>query len=401
MSNHGGRWTTLGEVAKWGSGGTPSAGDASFYGGDIPWAVIGDLNDGKVTSTSKSITQKGLENSSAKLVPEGAILIAMYGSIGKLGIASLPMATNQAIAFAIPDINVVDRDYLFWLLMYERPQFVNEGKGATQQNISQTLLKSWRIFLPPIDEQHEAVERIESAIAKTESISNHLSDVSRRTRLLRRATLLEAHNSSSDAADYRVLSLRSLGTWVGGSTPSKSKSEYWVGGSIPWVTSKDVKSEFIHGSMVRVSERAIGSSLLKVQPAGSVVLVARSGILEHTLPIAQAKVDFTLNQDLKACVPSEDIDSEWLLRVLQAHEKDLLQRYRKAGTTVANLNIDDFLEHKVAVPPLAIQRKICEGISRKMELIDGIVVQTALRLAEMKTLRRTVMHQAFGEREAS
>jgi type I restriction enzyme S subunit len=169
LNNSQGDWTTLGEIAQWGSGGTPSAGDASFYGGEIPWAVIGDLDDGAVTSTTKTITQKGLDNSSAKLVPEGAVLIAMYGSIGKLGIATMPMATNQAIAFAIPNPALVDRDYLFWLLMQERPKFVKEGKGATQQNISQTLLKAWKVFLPPIGKQLEVVERIEAALAKLEA----------------------------------------------------------------------------------------------------------------------------------------------------------------------------------------------------------------------------------------
>ncbi len=94
---------TLGEVATWGSGGTPQAGNSRFYGGQIPWAIIGDLTDSDVFTTEKHITEEGLANSSAKLVPVGAILIAMYGSIGKMGIAKVPMATNQAIAFALPN----------------------------------------------------------------------------------------------------------------------------------------------------------------------------------------------------------------------------------------------------------------------------------------------------------
>ena len=85
------RRKTLSEVASWGSGGTPAAGNKQFYGGDIPWAVIGDLSDGLVTKTAKSITQLGLDCSSAKRVPEGAVLVAMYGSIGKLGIAGIPL----------------------------------------------------------------------------------------------------------------------------------------------------------------------------------------------------------------------------------------------------------------------------------------------------------------------
>ena len=78
------RWVKLGDVCEMGSGGTPNRGTAAYFGGDIPWVIIGDLNDGIVTHTRQTITDLGLANSSAKLVPAGAILVAMYGSIGKL-----------------------------------------------------------------------------------------------------------------------------------------------------------------------------------------------------------------------------------------------------------------------------------------------------------------------------
>ena len=70
---------TLGDVGEWGSGGTPLKAHSDYYGGDTPWLVIGDLNEGVVTSAETTITSKGLENSSAKLVPVGTVLIAMYG----------------------------------------------------------------------------------------------------------------------------------------------------------------------------------------------------------------------------------------------------------------------------------------------------------------------------------
>ena len=88
--------STLGAIASWSSGGTPRSGIDAYYGGQIPWAVIGDLNDAVVTGTMSSITEQGLANSSARIVADGTVLVAMYGSIGKLGIAGMPMATNQA-----------------------------------------------------------------------------------------------------------------------------------------------------------------------------------------------------------------------------------------------------------------------------------------------------------------
>ncbi|MCA3026696.1 MAG: restriction endonuclease subunit S [Rhodocyclaceae bacterium] len=100
--------TTLGELSDWGSGGTPSRGNPAYFGGAIPWVTISDLNDAIVTDTFASITDAGIENSAAKLAPVGSILLALYGSIGKLGIAGVPLATNQAIAYSLPNESAFD-----------------------------------------------------------------------------------------------------------------------------------------------------------------------------------------------------------------------------------------------------------------------------------------------------
>ncbi len=151
--------TTLGEAFKWGSGGTPKSGNVSFYGGDIPWLVIGDLRDGMVLSSQSTITEAGLRNSSAKWVEPGSVLLAMYGSIGKLGIAGTRLTTNQAIAFTKP--NPVETKYLFYYLLSERRNLCSLGIGATQSNISQTTIKSYPFPMAPLPEQRRIVAEIE------------------------------------------------------------------------------------------------------------------------------------------------------------------------------------------------------------------------------------------------
>lgn len=183
-------WSSLElkDVAKWGSGGTPKSGNSLYYGGDIPWAVIGDLNDGVVSSTAMTITQAGLENSSAKLVPEGTILLAMYGSIGKLGITGCSMATNQAIAFAQPFSDVIELKYLFFYLLSQRQEFLKSGKGATQQNISQTLLKPWPIPVAPLREQAEVVLILEAQFSRIEVVASSIG-MSQQLETLKRSLL--------------------------------------------------------------------------------------------------------------------------------------------------------------------------------------------------------------------
>src|SRR6185437_6965557 len=107
----------LGELGFWGSGGTPLASRADYYGGEIPWITIEDLNDGVVTKSIRTISQLGLENSSTRLIPAETLLIAMYGSIGKLGISGMSCTTNQAIAFCKCDPKRVEARFLFYLLL--------------------------------------------------------------------------------------------------------------------------------------------------------------------------------------------------------------------------------------------------------------------------------------------
>ena len=137
------------EVVTWGSGGTPKATESQYYdNGDIPWLIIGDLNDGVVTESQSKITELGLKNSSAKIIPAGTLLVAMYGSIGKLGITGIECCTNQAIAFA-KELRGVSTKYMFYYMAMMKSKLISMGKGGTQNNISQTILKSLNVIVPP------------------------------------------------------------------------------------------------------------------------------------------------------------------------------------------------------------------------------------------------------------
>ena len=159
------RLKTLADVADWTSGGTPSSKDSTLYGGDIPWIVIGDLTEDVVLETEKRITQKGLDSSSAKKLPVGTVMVAMYGaSIGRTGIMGKEMTTNQAIACGIPKDEEILGQYLLYFLQSQKNEFIAAGKGGAQPNISQGVVKSWQIPLPPKDEQLQIINEIDAQL---------------------------------------------------------------------------------------------------------------------------------------------------------------------------------------------------------------------------------------------
>jgi len=179
--------TTLGTMFKWGSGGTPRKGTPSYYDGDVPWAIIGDLSDGPIGKTTSTITELGLEDSSAKWVEPDSVLVAMYGSIGKLGVSTIRLATNQAIAFTQPD--PIPAKYLFYYLMRERHSLIGQGKGGTQSNISQTVLKAYPFIMAPLNEQHRIVEAIESHLTRLDAAVASLKRVQQNLKRYRASVL--------------------------------------------------------------------------------------------------------------------------------------------------------------------------------------------------------------------
>jgi type I restriction enzyme S subunit len=179
----------LGDLGEWGSGGTPLSSESRYYDGNIPWLIIGDLNDGVVTSSMKTITEEGLVNSSARMLPKGVLLIAMYGSIGKLGITDIECATNQAIAFCKPDPKKADLRYLFHAFMGLRPKFLSRGQGLAQKNISQRILRAWEIGLPPLAEQKRIVAKVDELMALCDRLEVQQQEREQQHTALSRASL--------------------------------------------------------------------------------------------------------------------------------------------------------------------------------------------------------------------
>ena len=164
------KWVRLGEIGDWGSGATPSRTNADFYGGDIPWLKTGDLTDGYIYNVPEYITKFALEKTSVRLNPKGSILIAMYGAtIGKLGILTKAMTTNQACCACIVFPNFYNL-YLFYFLLANRNSFIKQGEGGAQPNISKDKIINTLIPLPPLAEQKRIVEKIEEFLPLCEKL---------------------------------------------------------------------------------------------------------------------------------------------------------------------------------------------------------------------------------------
>jgi type I restriction enzyme S subunit len=197
-----------------------------------------------------------------------------------------------------------------------------------------------------------------------------------------------------------------VGTFRGGGTPSKSKPEYW-NGTTPWVSPKDMKSLEIQDTQDHVSFLGIDNSSAKLIPSGAVLVVFRSGILAHSLPVAIAKRELTVNQDLKAIVLRENFDPYYITFAILAKSDVILSRCTKKGATVHSLEYQRFRSEKLPIPypkdptrSLAEQRRI---VARIEELFARIEEAQRLRAATDQDANRfldAASAEVFSQSEA-
>lgn len=190
-------------------------------------------------------------------------------------------------------------------------------------------------------------------------------------------------------ASWDVRRLAWLGKWIGGGTPSKSDPAYWDG-EIPWVSPKDMKGRVLKDTADHVSVAGVQQSSTRVVPAESVLIVTRSGILRHSLPVGIISRPMAFNQDIKALQPSSGIDASFVAYWIEANQPALLSLWRKEGTTVQSLETDLIRETPIPLPPYDQQRGITSFLDRETARI-GTLIEKKRRLLNLLEEKRTAL----------
>ena len=444
--------TTLGEAFQWRSGGTPRKTNPEYYGGEILWAVIGDLNDGLIGDTQNTITELALQESSAQLVPIGAVLLAMYGSIGKLGISAIELATNQAIAFT--ESGLISNKYLFYSLLASRNALITLGKGDTQSNISQAVIKGFPFLLAPLPEQRRIVAEIEKQFTRLDASVAALRRTQANLRRYRASVLraacsgelvpTEAELARAEGREYepasvlleRILAERREHWETQGKRHGKYKEpaaldtsdlpplpEAWA-----WATLGQIGG--LKGGVTKGQRHKEGQPLVEV-PYLRVANVQR-GYLDlsviKTIPVPQGTVDelrlvkgdilfneggdrdklgrgWIWNDEKDDCIHQNHVFRVRLLKEGGRPEliswwgnsfgKDYFQRTGKQTTNLASINLSVLTGFPVPVPPIAEQHRIVAEVERRLSVIQHTETAVDASLQRAERLRQSILKRAF------
>lgn len=169
-------YVRLNDLGEWGAGATPLRGRGDYYGGDIPWFKSGELVDDYISESEEHVTEQALRDTSLRYNKPGDVLIAMYGAtIGKTSILEVAATTNQAVCACTP-FPGFDNVFLLTLLKAFKNRFVGMGAGGAQPNISREKIIATVIALPPTNEQHRIVAKVDELMALCDALKARLVD---------------------------------------------------------------------------------------------------------------------------------------------------------------------------------------------------------------------------------
>lgn len=195
-------------------------------------------------------------------------------------------------------------------------------------------------------------------------------------------------------AHWQLLRLGDIASFAGGATPSRDVPDYW-NGDIPWVTAKDMKVERLASAEESITELGLQSCATRIVPPGALLMVVRSGILRHTIPVALTDVPIALNQDMKALRPAPDkVEARFLLRWIQGFNDVLLQAWGKQGATVESLELELLKRTVLPLPPIPEQVAITSFLDRETAKIDALIAEQERLVALLQEKRQAVISHA-------
>lgn len=366
---------------------------------------ITDIGNGEINEESAPYCKISDEVLNKYKIRKNDILIARMGSVGENGFAK----RNMDAVFASYLIRIKPKIVPFYIKYYFQSsyywfQVTDKSQGTTRMNMNANVLRNIYIPLPPLPEQQRIVGQVESLFAKLDEVKEKVQEVLAGYELKKVSILQKAisgkltqgwrEKNGLSKINWKVISLKECGTWFGGGTPTTSNNAYWDGGTIPWITSKDMKGRLIEDSLLHITQEGVNNSSAQYCDKPAVLFVMRSGILRRVLPVCMVKVPFTVNQDLKAVIP-EKIQQEYLYWTCTAYEKDIREKCMKSGTTVESIETKKLLEYKISLPNEKEQKVIVDIIETLISKENIAKHIAEMVLDKVELIKKSILAKAF------
>lgn len=324
------------------------------------------------------------------VVRKGDFLIGMDGDFklskwpGERGLL------NQRVCRLRNESKLYSKQFLFFVLQPYLNAIHSETSSVTVKHLSSRTIADIPIPLPPLAEQRAIVRKLESLFSSLDAGIADLKKAQQQLKIYRQAVLKKAFENIND-----TILLGDAGVWRGGGTPSTQNKEFWDNGNICWVSSQDVKSKYIEDTERKITGIAVEQSSTKWIEKNALLFVVRSGILRRIFPIAIAKIDLCVNQDIQTLTLNKNYLTEFVYWYLMGNEFDIRHNCAKDGTTVESIDVSKLKKYKLPNCSLTQQKEIVKEIESRLSVCDSIQKNIKESLIKAYALRQSILKKAF------
>ncbi|EOB5472045.1 restriction endonuclease subunit S [Escherichia coli] len=355
-------------------------------GVEVEWVTLGSMADIGTGSSNRQdesengiypfyVRSKNILKSDTFEFDEVAIVIPGEGGIGDIfHYVEGKYALHQRAYRIRITTNAVDTKFLYYFMSSSFKQYIlTKSVGATAISIRKPMLEGFKVPIPSPDNpekslaiQSEIVRILDKFTALTAELTAELTMRKKQYNYYRDQLL----SFDDDEVEWKTLG--EIGTWHGGGTPSKSRSEFWEDGSIPWISPKDMGRPIVDTSEDYITEEAVEQSSTKLVPANSIAIVVRSSILDKVMPSALIPVPATFNQDMKVVIPHCNISPNYIAHIMRSRGDDILRAAKKSGGSVASIDSKKLFSFRIPVPHLNEQKRIVNILDKFDTLANSI-----------------------------
>jgi len=355
----------IGVFCKTGSGGTPTRTSPEFFdSGTIPWIKSGELKSRYVSCAEELITEAAIRKSSAKLVPAGALLVAMYGAtVGDVAQLVVPAATNQAVCHLLPDPEVCDSGYLFHFLKANRSRLLAKRVGGGQPNISQGILRSLEVPLPPLGDQR----RIAAILDKADALRTKRREAIAKLDQLQQSVFVDLFGDpiENERKWPEGQTLGDISDIVSGITKGRRTSE--VTREVPYLAVANVQDRHlklatlktIHATEAEIAKYRLMTNDLLLTEGGDPDKLGRGALWNGSIEKCIHQ-----NHVFRVRVTSDVVDPVYLNWLVgSARGKRYFVRAAKQTTGIASINMTQLRRFPLLMPPIELQRQFARMVS--------------------------------------
>jgi type I restriction enzyme, S subunit len=359
--------TSLGEVVEIIGGGTPKTTVGVYWNGDIPWLSVVDFNDDNrwVSKTEKTITEKGLKESSTKVLNAGDLIISARGTVGALAQLKTSMAFNQSCYGIKEKENISDKNFLYYLIKQSVSQIGKNVHGAVFDTITRETFNHIKIFQPPLPEQKAIAAVLSSLDDKVELLREQNKTLETIAQVLFKEWFVDFNFPDENGEPYKKSGGKMVESELGeipegwrvgriedlaiqlssGGTPATQQREYYDG-DINWFSTKELQDQFLFKSEKKITCLGLENSSAKLFPENTVIMAIYAAPTVGRLGILTEESSF--NQAAVGLIAKMEIGYPFVFLLLKYLRNEL--NGLANGAAQQNLNVGIVKNYKVGVP---------------------------------------------------